>query len=146
AYFVEHPRPQCYIRELPVRVHTKFVEQHAGILRELLEFLLPPEAIQPDAKTFTQRFGSSSYSYRKTSSGRTRTAPHATSAATTIASPAEPRMSASEMIGLTSRGALKTNWPRSEVVRVTSSIAMSDPVTPTIPFSNKTSLSRERLL
>jgi hypothetical protein len=57
AYFVEHPRPQCYIRELPVRVHTKFIEQHAGILRELLEILLLPEAIQPDAKTFTQRFG-----------------------------------------------------------------------------------------
>ncbi len=57
AYFVEHPRPHCYIRELPIRVHTKFVEQHAGILRELLEVLLPPEAIQPDAKTFAQRFG-----------------------------------------------------------------------------------------
>jgi hypothetical protein len=57
AYFVKHPRPHCYIRELPIRVHTKFVEQHAGILRELLEILLPPEAIQSDAKTFTQRFG-----------------------------------------------------------------------------------------
>ena len=57
AYFVEHPHPGCYIRELPVRVHTKFVEQYAGILRELLEVLLPPEAIQRDAKTFAQRFG-----------------------------------------------------------------------------------------
>ncbi|HEU5382504.1 MAG TPA: Wadjet anti-phage system protein JetD domain-containing protein [Ktedonobacteraceae bacterium] len=57
TYFVEHPRPGCYLRELPVRVHTKFVEQHAGILRELLETLLPPEAIQRDAKTFAQRFG-----------------------------------------------------------------------------------------
>jgi hypothetical protein len=57
AYFVEHPRPNCYIRELPIRVHTKFVEQHAGILRELLEILLPPESIPVDAKTFAQRFG-----------------------------------------------------------------------------------------
>ena len=57
AYFVKHPRPGCYIRELPIRVHTKFIEQHTGILRELLETLLSPEAIQPDAKTFTQRFG-----------------------------------------------------------------------------------------
>lgn len=57
AYFVEHPRPDCYIRELPICVHTKFVEQHTGILRELLETLLPSEAIQPDAKTFAQRFG-----------------------------------------------------------------------------------------
>lgn len=57
AYFVEHPRPHCYIRELPIRVHTKFIEEHAGILRELLETLLPLEAIQPEAKTFAQRFG-----------------------------------------------------------------------------------------
>ena len=57
AYFVEHPRPHCYIRELPIPVHTKFVEEHAGILRELLETLLPPEAIQADAKTFARRFG-----------------------------------------------------------------------------------------
>lgn len=57
AYFVEHPRPQCYIREIPVHVHTKFIEQHTGVLRELLEVLLPLEAIQPEAKTFAQRFG-----------------------------------------------------------------------------------------
>lgn len=57
AYFVEHPNPRCYIRELPIRVHTKFIEQHTGVLRELLEVLLPSEAIQQDAKTFAQRFG-----------------------------------------------------------------------------------------
>ncbi|QBD83792.1 hypothetical protein EPA93_45535 [Ktedonosporobacter rubrisoli] len=32
-YFLEHPRPACYIREIPVAVHTKFIEQHSGILR-----------------------------------------------------------------------------------------------------------------
>ncbi len=57
TYFVEHPRPHCYIRELPIHVHTKFVEQHEGILRELLDILLPPEAVLSDIKTFTRRFG-----------------------------------------------------------------------------------------
>lgn len=56
-YFLEHPRPALYIRELPINVHTKFIEQHQGILRELLDFLLPAEAIQRDAPTFQQRYG-----------------------------------------------------------------------------------------
>lgn len=56
-YFREHPRPGLYIRELPIAVHTKFVEQHAGILRELLDAILPPEAITADTSTFLSRFG-----------------------------------------------------------------------------------------
>jgi hypothetical protein len=56
-YFLEHPRPQIYIRELPVNVHTKFIEQHRGILRELLEQVLSPESITAEAETFEQRFG-----------------------------------------------------------------------------------------
>ena len=57
AYFLDHPRPNLYIRELPIPVHTKFIEQHRGILQELLKLLLPTEAIQEDAITFEQRFG-----------------------------------------------------------------------------------------
>ncbi len=57
AYFLHHPRPGLYIRELPINVHTKFIEQHRGFIRELLEQLLPPTAITPDATTFEQRFG-----------------------------------------------------------------------------------------
>ncbi len=56
-YFLEHPRPNLYLRELPVNVHTKFIEQHRVLVRELLEHILPPEMIQPDAVTFEQRFG-----------------------------------------------------------------------------------------
>ena len=36
-----HSRNQYYIRELPIEVHTKFIEQHKGILNELLTLLLP---------------------------------------------------------------------------------------------------------
>jgi len=57
CYFLEHPRPRMYIRELPISVHTKFIEQHRGIVRELLEQILPAEAITPEAVTFEQRFG-----------------------------------------------------------------------------------------
>lgn len=56
-YFLEHPRPGLYIRELPLNVHTKFIEQHQGILRELLEYILPAEAFLAEAPTFQQRFG-----------------------------------------------------------------------------------------
>ncbi len=40
-YFKAHPYPNLYIRELPIRVHTKFIEQNKGILRELLEIIIP---------------------------------------------------------------------------------------------------------
>ena len=56
-YFLEHPRPQMYIRELPISVHTKFIEQHRGIVRELLEEILPAEAMTPEGVTFEQRLG-----------------------------------------------------------------------------------------
>jgi hypothetical protein len=56
-YFVKHPRPNLYIRELPISVHTKFIEQHSRILRDLLDTLLPEDVITPDANNFSQRFG-----------------------------------------------------------------------------------------
>ncbi|MFK7848498.1 MAG: Wadjet anti-phage system protein JetD domain-containing protein, partial [Rhodothermales bacterium] len=56
-YFKDHPRPDCYIRELPIEVHTKFIETHTGILKPLLEAILPEEAIDNTATRFTLRFG-----------------------------------------------------------------------------------------
>lgn len=56
TYFLNHPRPDCYIRELPIEVHTKFVEEHQGILRQLLDTLLPSTAIRPAEKLFERRF------------------------------------------------------------------------------------------
>lgn len=57
AYFVAHPRPNCYARELPIPVHTKFVERNEGILRLVLDALLPETAVDPTAATFAARFG-----------------------------------------------------------------------------------------
>ncbi len=56
-YFKDHHRPGCYIRELPVEVHTKFIETHTGILKPLLEAILPEEAIDKTTTRFTLRFG-----------------------------------------------------------------------------------------
>ena len=33
-YFVANPCPGLYIRELPIEVHTKFIERNKGVLRE----------------------------------------------------------------------------------------------------------------
>lgn len=56
-YFIGHPRPNLYIRELPIAVHTKFIEQNKSILRYLLDALLPAAAINIEATDFCRRFG-----------------------------------------------------------------------------------------
>lgn len=55
-YFVQHPRPGLYLRELPISVHTKFVEEHKSILRDLLDVLLPKATII-ETPFFEKRFG-----------------------------------------------------------------------------------------
>lgn len=55
-YLREHPRPNCYLRELPVVTDTKFVERHTGILAELLP-LAAPATVGTDDSRFETRFG-----------------------------------------------------------------------------------------
>lgn len=55
AYYMRHPRPNLYARELPVPVHTKFIEENEAILARLLEHLLPSH-LNPDAEDFYSRF------------------------------------------------------------------------------------------
>jgi hypothetical protein len=44
-YFQHTPKPNLYIRELPIQVHTKFIEQNQKILRSLLEAMLASEQL-----------------------------------------------------------------------------------------------------
>lgn len=44
-YFQSNPKPKLYIRELPIQIHTKFIEQNKDILRKLLEAILPIEQL-----------------------------------------------------------------------------------------------------
>lgn len=54
-YFKQNPKPNFYIRELPVKVHTKFVERNKSIIRELLDVLIS-EHVKSEEKEFENRF------------------------------------------------------------------------------------------
>ena len=54
-YFKAVPQPHLYIRELPIQVHTKFIENNKGIIRELLDIIIA-EHINVDEKQFESRF------------------------------------------------------------------------------------------
>lgn len=54
-YFKNNPKPNLYIRELPIQVHTKFIEKNKGVIKELLEIIIA-EHINVDEKQFEVRF------------------------------------------------------------------------------------------
>ena len=53
--FKNTPKPDLYIRELPIKVHTKFVEQNKAVIRELLDIIIA-EHINVEEKQFERRF------------------------------------------------------------------------------------------
>jgi len=55
AYFDAHPQPHCYPRQIPVPVGTKFIEEHAAILREMLDAVVG-DAVHSAGATFAERF------------------------------------------------------------------------------------------
>lgn len=61
AWLQVHPRPGIYLRQVDIPgVHSKFVEGHRGVLSELLDEVLPSDAIDADAggvTDFNRRFG-----------------------------------------------------------------------------------------
>lgn len=61
SYFISHPPPYpYYIRELPIEVHSKFIEQNTSLLKKLLDILLS------DKNTLSNDF-SERYHLRKVS-------------------------------------------------------------------------------
>jgi hypothetical protein len=56
-FFLANPWPDCYARQIPVAVDTKFVERNQAVLAEWLNELLPASAIQADESKFALRFG-----------------------------------------------------------------------------------------
>ena len=54
-YFKSSPCPSLYIRELPIQVHTKFIENNKFIIRELLDILIN-EYLNQEEKEFEKRF------------------------------------------------------------------------------------------
>jgi hypothetical protein len=58
-YFRDHPKPDCFLREIPAEdVHTKFIERPEieRFLREWLDIILPAWAIRSDEKHFERRY------------------------------------------------------------------------------------------
>lgn len=60
-WFLAHPRPQLYLRQLDIEgVDSKFIETRKGLLTELLDQILPPQAIldtATGARQFEARYG-----------------------------------------------------------------------------------------
>ncbi len=60
-WLAAHPRPAIYMRQLDLPgVHTKFIEAHRGALAEMLELVLPAEAVDCEASGiggFCRRYG-----------------------------------------------------------------------------------------
>lgn len=54
-YFRLNPKPNLYIRELPINVHTKFVERKQAVIKDLLDVLIS-EHLNNDEKQFEKRF------------------------------------------------------------------------------------------
>lgn len=54
-YFILNPKPNLYIRELPIHVHTKFIERNKNVIQELLDILLPNH-INIEYREFEKRF------------------------------------------------------------------------------------------
>ena len=56
AYLQKHGCPNCYLRELPVEVDTKFIERKRGVLNELLP-IVASNCVGLDDTSFEKRFG-----------------------------------------------------------------------------------------
>ncbi len=60
-WLIRHNRPGIYLRQIDLPgIHTKFIEAHRGTLAELLDLVLPEEAINEEARGvsgFCRRYG-----------------------------------------------------------------------------------------
>ncbi|GEN74300.1 Wadjet anti-phage system protein JetD domain-containing protein [Chryseobacterium hagamense] len=55
-YFMETPRPNLYLRQLPIEIHTKFIEENNALIQSLLDFLIPDHVRSTQQKRFAERF------------------------------------------------------------------------------------------
>ncbi len=54
-YFLSNPKPNHYLRQLPIDVHTKYISESRSIIQSLLEYLIPDHVTYNESK-FEQRF------------------------------------------------------------------------------------------
>ncbi|MDX1930228.1 MAG: DUF2220 family protein [Pirellulaceae bacterium] len=57
-FMIEHPRPDCFTRELPLSISSKLIERHKSLLSAWFDALLPVQAIDyGSTRSFEQRYG-----------------------------------------------------------------------------------------
>lgn len=54
-FFKQNPKPNLYVRELPISVHTKFVERNQSFIKDILDVLIP-ESANIHERQFEKRF------------------------------------------------------------------------------------------
>lgn len=61
GWIADNPRPRVFLRQVDLPgIHTKFIEAYRGVLTELLDLVLPEEAVAPEhvgADHFAARYG-----------------------------------------------------------------------------------------
>lgn len=55
-YFLATPKPELYIRQLPIDLHTKFIEQNEAVIKSLLDYLIPNYIKDATEKQLSKRF------------------------------------------------------------------------------------------
>lgn len=55
-YFIQNPRPDIYLRQLPIEIHTKFIEENNALIQSLLDFLIPDHIRSISQKRFVERY------------------------------------------------------------------------------------------
>ncbi len=55
-YFIENPRPNLYLRQLPIEIHTKFIEENNALIQSLLDYLIPDHIRSVAQKRFAERY------------------------------------------------------------------------------------------
>jgi hypothetical protein len=55
-YFLINPKPDLYIRQLPIDLHTKFIEQNEFVIKSLLDYLIPDHIRDAAEKQLSKRF------------------------------------------------------------------------------------------
>lgn len=56
GYFLTTPRPDLYLRQLPIEIHTKFIEDNAALITSLLDFLIPGHIRSTGQKKIAERY------------------------------------------------------------------------------------------
>ncbi len=55
-YFLSTPKPNLYLRQLPIDINTKFIENNEAVIKSLLDFLVPEHKRDDLEKSLVKRY------------------------------------------------------------------------------------------